>query len=219
QRGYDLVADKFDQSVFRTPACIVDAIEEQLKLRAPFAQGLDVGCGTGALSQVLTRVCTHRVVGLDSSEGMLAKARLACPPLDPAQRVEFWQGDILKLEGRGQFDVCTCFGMFGHLEAADHPEMLRRIRSSLRPGGQFIFVLSHFKRRWTRPLFWFALVFDFLMKLRNLLFKPEFVMYYLSFPLTRARRLLEEIGYRVEIVDDVFPAPYSQLKLIVATRI
>ena len=215
RRGYDLVADKFDQSVFRAPACILDSFETHLRQLGPYREGLDVGCGTGILCQVLARVCLQRVVGLDMSEGMLLKAH--SQPYAPGPAVEFWQGDILELKSLERFDVATSIGMFGHILPQDHPRMLQSIHASLLPGGRFVCVLSHFPRK-TRLLYWLALTFDSLMKVRNLLWKPEFVMYYLSFPLDRAEHLMKSIGLSVEIVSDVFPVPFTQLKLVVATK-
>ena len=217
QRGYDLLAAKFDKSVFRTPECIVASMEESLKRRGPYQDGLDVGCGTGALTELLLRVCQRRVVGLDMSEGMLDRARDQCHPHHDGQRIDFWQGDLLRLESQGQFDVATCFGVFGHLLPEDHPEMLRRVHRALRPGGKFVTVLSHFPKK-TRWLYWVAWLFDNLMRLRNLIWRPTFVMYYLTFPLEKASRMMEQTGFSVEVVDDLFPAPFSQLKLVVATR-
>ena len=217
QEGYDLLAPKFDTSVFRTPDCIVTSMEEHLRRRGPFSDGLDIGCGTGALSELLLRVCTRQVIGLDMSEGMLAKARVQCQPRLPDQRLEFWQGNLLHLESLEKFDVATCFGVFGHLLPEEHPKMLDRVRQALRPGGRFVTVLSHFpsKRRW---LYWLAWTFDNTMRVRNFFWRPTFVMYYLSFPLERASRLMEEKGFSVEVIDDVFPAPFTQLKLIIATK-
>jgi hypothetical protein len=46
--GYDLLAPKFDHTVFRTPDGVLDATAGALRPRGPFGRGLDVCCGTGA---------------------------------------------------------------------------------------------------------------------------------------------------------------------------
>ena len=48
QRGYDLLAPKFDYTPFRTPQAVLDAVGEALRPLVPFAAGLDICCGTGA---------------------------------------------------------------------------------------------------------------------------------------------------------------------------
>src|SRR5881275_1412415 len=75
QRGYDLLAPKFDYTPFRTPDAIVRVVGERLARRGPFADGLDLCCGTGVGLRMLQPLCTRCVVGLDFSAGMLAEAR------------------------------------------------------------------------------------------------------------------------------------------------
>src|SRR5262249_5874533 len=71
ERGYDLLAPKFDYTPFRTPRPILDAVAAHLKVLAPFPAGLDVCCGTGAGMELLRPLCRDRVVGIDFSRGGL----------------------------------------------------------------------------------------------------------------------------------------------------
>jgi ubiquinone/menaquinone biosynthesis C-methylase UbiE len=48
ERGYDLLAPKFDHTPFRTPDSVLGATADALRPLGPFGQGLDVCCGTGA---------------------------------------------------------------------------------------------------------------------------------------------------------------------------
>ena len=69
----------------------------------PQACWLDVGCGTGALSQTILEIASPRsVLGVDPSEGFLALAR---EQLGDA-RAQFLQGDATSLPAaEGAFDV------------------------------------------------------------------------------------------------------------------
>lgn len=58
------------------------------------ARWLDVGCGTGALSQIILAVAAPQsVLGVDPSEGLLARAREQVPDA----RVQFLLGDATSL--------------------------------------------------------------------------------------------------------------------------
>ncbi|KFG02432.1 SAM-dependent methyltransferase [Streptomyces scabiei] len=75
ERGYDLLAPKFDQTPFRTPDAILEAVEAALSSMGPFDHGLDLCCGTGAGMEVLREVCRESITGVDISAGMLAVGR------------------------------------------------------------------------------------------------------------------------------------------------
>src|SRR5262249_47785290 len=159
----DLIAPKFDQSPFRTPDPVLDALSQHL---GNPADALDVGCGTGALLERLVPVTSHRLVGLDFSPGMLAVARQRL-----GDGVELLQGDVLAYTAREEFDLVTCFGMFGHIRAEDHPLMVRRISDALRPGGRLVCIVSDLTTV-RRSLYWGARAFDLAMRIRNALWKP-----------------------------------------------
>jgi demethylmenaquinone methyltransferase / 2-methoxy-6-polyprenyl-1,4-benzoquinol methylase len=75
---------------------------------APEGSALDVACGSGRLTALLAaRAAGGRVVGLDFSEAMLARARHDHPG------IEFQAGDALELPfADGTFDVATiAFGL------------------------------------------------------------------------------------------------------------
>jgi ubiquinone/menaquinone biosynthesis C-methylase UbiE len=103
---------------------------------------LDVGCGTGADVRALAvRVGPRgRVVGLDSSEQLIARAQAAqaAHPADPGSApIEFLHGQAGALPfDDGTFDVARSERVMQHVPdpAAAVAEMLR----VLRPGGQLL---------------------------------------------------------------------------------
>lgn len=205
-RGYDLLAPRFDATPFRTPDAIVEAALAVLG-STRVKRGLDVGCGTGAGLARLRERCDH-VVGVDRSAGMLheARARFATDA-----RVSLVQGDALDLPfGTATFDVACSFGAFGHIRVEDEARFVRNVQRVLAPGGRFVFVTAEpppfFSRRHL-----VARAFNGVMRLRNAVRKPEFVMYYLTFLLPRARRLLEEAGFEMRVQPLGVPSTTDEL--------
>lgn len=227
QRGYDLLAPKFDYTPFRTPQGLLDAVGEQLDALGPFDAGLDLCCGTGAAMMVIRRHCRHRVVGIDFSRGMLDEARRLTAPLTlpsplprgegPEASLEFVLGDVLSLPFAAEFDLAVCFGAFGHILPQDEPRFVAEIARVLRPGGRFVFITMHMPSWWS-PQRWMSWLFNAAMRLRNVLVKPPFIMYYLTFLLPEAATLLRRHGFEVEVRDLKFPGMWSAARLVIATR-
>lgn len=119
QRGYDLLAPKFDHTRYRTPDSVLDATARALKTLGPFTDGLDLCCGTGAGIRVLHEVCSGQTAGLDFSTGMLTEARYryaTAPGFGP----HWVRGDALAPPFRpGTFDLVVSFGAFGHFLPAE----------------------------------------------------------------------------------------------------
>ncbi|WP_405875895.1 MULTISPECIES: class I SAM-dependent methyltransferase [unclassified Streptomyces] len=196
EHGYDLLAPKFDHTPFRTPDSVLDAVAAALAPMGPFASGLDLCCGTGAGVDVLAQVCRRSVTGIDFSAGMLAVAQEGVRPVGPT--VSWVRGDARALPfGPGAFDLVASFGAFGHFLPAELPGLFAQVRSVLRPGGRFVFpVLA--PPRPSSPAFWMLLGFDAVMRVRNAVWRPPFVMYYRAFRLGDVRRELEHAGFRVD---------------------
>ena len=216
ERGYDLLAPKFDYTPFRTPAPILEALGRVLSRLGPIRAGLDVCCGTGAGMEVLRPLCTQRVVGLDMSRGMLQVASERVPQSPGTAEVVLVRGEALDMPFLAEFDVATCLGSFGHVLPRDEARLVDSVARALKPGGRFVFVTAECPPPWCLVGL-LARLFNLLMWIRNLLIRPPFVMYYLTFLLPRARRLLEDRGFEVEVMWDVFPRPYSRCCLVVAT--
>ncbi|MEV3971502.1 class I SAM-dependent methyltransferase [Streptomyces sp. NPDC050698] len=196
ERGYDLLAPKFDHTPFRTPEAVLDAVGSALARRGPFEAGLDLCCGTGAGVEVLARVCRERVTGVDFSAGMLDVARKQAGPGGPP--VSWVRADARALPFAPAFDLVVSFGAFGHFLPGELPGLFAQVRSVLRPGGCFAFPLLAPPRPASLG-YWTLLGFDTVMRVRNALWRPPFVMYYRAFRLGDVQRALVEAGFRVEL--------------------
>lgn len=105
---------------------------------------VEVGCGAAAASRWL-RGQGADVVAVDLSAGMLREAaRLAQPT---GVRVPLAQADALALPLRtGTFDIaCTAFGAVPFV--ADSAAVMREVYRILRPGGRWVFSVTH-PMRW-----------------------------------------------------------------------
>jgi len=217
ERGYDLLAPKFDLTPYRTPDVLAEITARALGEPRSVGRALDVCCGTGAGVRALRPLCRDRVVGVDLSRGMLDEARRRLADAPGEAPVELGRGDALDLPFRAEFDVATCFGAFGHILEADEPRFVRSVARALKPGGRFAFITIDRASPW-RVNYWQARGFNAVMRVRNALWRPPFVMYYLTFLLPRARDLLQAAGFDVAVRRGIFPAPYDQHVLVVATR-
>jgi ubiquinone/menaquinone biosynthesis C-methylase UbiE len=218
ERGYDLLAPKFDYTPFRTPEWLLGIVASYLEKAGPFASGLDLCCGTGAGLEVLRPLCRERVVGIDFSQGMLKECRkkLAASPGEGA--VELVRGNVLALPFDATFDVVVCFGSFGHVLPRDEPRFVAEIARVLRPGGRFVFVTSYLPPWWSRR--WvLSRLFNAAMHFRNALLAPPFIMYYLTFLLPEVESLLRRHVLEVEMRDCGAGKPWEDLRLVVATKL
>lgn len=216
-RGYDLLAPKFDFTPFRTPDAVLEAAAAHTaKAGRPIRKVLDVCCGTGAAMRWFRPLASEAIVGVDRSRGMLAEAERRMKDAPGTAEVRFVRGDALELPFRGEFDVATCFGAFGHILEKDQPRFVDSVANALAPGGRFVFVTSEMPPL-TSPWRWAAHAFNAAIRVRNALHKPPFIMYYLTFTLPRCRELLEARGFDVEVHNGLFAPQYARACLVTAT--
>lgn len=98
---------------------------------------LDLGCGTGAMTQLLKDRFT--VTGVDLSPNMLSIAQEKNPG------IVFHQGDVRTIDLRQEFDVVMMAGaVLGYQHENEHVlATLANVRRHLRPGGLFICDVWH----------------------------------------------------------------------------
>lgn len=213
-RGYDLLAPKFDVTPFRTPDAV---LKPAIAAISPIDSALDLCCGTGAAMRFLRPLCRERVVGIDFSPGMLAAAKKNMETAPGEAKVEFVEGDVMKMTFQNEFDVVTCFGALGHILPEEERAFVRLIHRALKPGGWFVFATGYPPPPLS-PANVVMKSFNGIMKVRNALFNPQFIMYYLTFLLPDIQKLLEEEGFTVAVFKKVYPEPFQKYCLVVAIR-
>lgn len=125
---------------------------------------LDIGCGTGRYFHCLKNV--QRLVGMDVSEEMLARARHPVMEADvTAKEIELIAGNFYNYEfPPASFDFIYSLGVFGNGCPITSP-VLQKFRTWLKPGGCLFFdvmdaanlpALPRFKK-WVRASIYLAL--------------------------------------------------------------
>jgi hypothetical protein len=66
--------------------------------------------------------------------------------------------------------------------------------------------------------YWFSRAFNAAMRVRNALWSPPFVMYYLTFLLPEAKSLLEREGFAVRVIEELFAEPFARYRLVDARK-
>jgi predicted TPR repeat methyltransferase len=78
RKSFDELAESFDAHLkkldYRAPQLLMDAVEREIGIPSGSLGVLDAGCGTGLCGSLL-RPFARRLIGVDLSEGMIAKAR------------------------------------------------------------------------------------------------------------------------------------------------
>ncbi|MGA5375662.1 class I SAM-dependent methyltransferase [Streptomyces griseoincarnatus] len=194
ERGYDLLAPKFDHTPFRTPDSVLDATVAALLESGPYGAGLDLCCGTGAGVDVLRQVCRDAVTGVDFSTGMLEVARSRRRPEGPD--VSWVRADARALPFGPEFDLVVSFGALGHFLPSELPGLFAQVHKVVRPGGRFVLPVVAPPRPGS-PVHAMLLGFDTVMRVRNAVWRPPFVMYYRAVRFGDLWHGLERAGFRV----------------------
>lgn len=105
---------------------------------------LDLACGQGFASRAFLAAGAGEVVGTDYSAAMIERAVANGPPegTDPsALSYVVDDGQVLSRFDDGDFDGVVC--QLGIMDIPDLGATLRAVRRVLKPGGWFVFVISH----------------------------------------------------------------------------
>ncbi len=214
-----MLAPKFDLTPFRTPD---DLVHIAVQSAGHVDAALDLCCGTGVAMEAMLPLTRRRLVGIDFSVGMLAEARRRVSAAydsmaTPQIQIEYVKEDVMQMTFAEEFDLAVCFGALGHILPANEREFLRRVHAALKPGGVFVFITGSHPPLYS-PVAAVFRIFNAIMKIRNRLHKPEFVMYYLTFLLPEIEMKLAAEGFRVDVYRGLFPAPYQKGCMVVATK-
>jgi toxoflavin synthase len=98
---------------------------------------LDVACGEGHFTRILSQAGASKVVGLDISERMiaLARAREAEEPLG----IEYWVEDARSIVPQQDFDLAVAAWLLVYArDRAELALMCRGLASRVRAGGRFV---------------------------------------------------------------------------------
>jgi ubiquinone/menaquinone biosynthesis C-methylase UbiE len=132
---YDLIADWYSGDRSRSIG-----VREALAAVASLARGsriLDLGCGNGVPITVALVAAGYRVVGLDSSRGMLDRFHQNLPNTSAVRgdsRACPFVDDV--------FDAAISWGMLFHLDSRDQATTFAAVSRVLKPGAPFLFTAA-----------------------------------------------------------------------------
>jgi trans-aconitate 2-methyltransferase len=93
---------------------------------------IDAGCGSGKVTEkLLERLSEGRLLAVDGSEAMIAKARERL-----GERVDYLVTDLSELEVDQRVDLIFSTATFHWI--LDHDRLFQRLRAALRPGGRLV---------------------------------------------------------------------------------
>jgi ubiquinone/menaquinone biosynthesis C-methylase UbiE len=215
ERGYDLLAPKFDRTPFRTPDELLAPLARAVGGERSIDAALDVCCGTGAMMRWLRPLCRTRVVGVDFSAGMLDVARTEVAAAPGSATIELVRADAFELPFDSEFDVVTTVGALGHVQRKDEDRFVGGVARALRVGGRFVFVTAEMPSV-ASPAWWLARGFNAAMHVRNALLRPPFHMYYLTFLWPDVKPLLERHGF--DVATRPLDTRFGSFVIVIATK-
>ena len=129
REGYDEWAPSYDEQPNQLLE-IEQPIVREILDGLPIGVALDAACGTGRYAAYLASL-GHTVIGVDSSPGMLARAREKVP------QGEFHEADLHELPlADGSVDLVVC--AIALVQVADIDGPFREFARVLRPGGHLV---------------------------------------------------------------------------------
>lgn len=136
--NYDAIADEYiktENSAFRKymEKATILAVLGNIKGKSV----LDLACGLGNYTRAAKKLGADRVVGVDSSTGMIYQAKL----LEEKQAlgVEYLTQDVTLLEQLGSFDIVTAIYLLPYAQTKKALSgMFRAAYNNLRKGGRLV---------------------------------------------------------------------------------
>lgn len=123
-------ADTYDALAFPQFAWGLEVVE-RLELSGE-ETALDAGCGSGRVSaELLRRLPEGRLIAVDGSEAMIAKARERL-----GDEVAYLLADLSELEIAPPVDLIFSTATFHWI--TDHDRLFARLHAALRPGGRLV---------------------------------------------------------------------------------
>ncbi len=149
--AFDAFAESFDAKLaslsYRAPQLVAEAVAAHAGAPAASMDVIDAGCGTGLVGP-LVRPWARRIVGVDLSTGMLAKARMrgVYDELVAAELVAFLRERPRACDLLVSADTLIYFGALEGFMAAAH--------DTLQPGGLLVFTLESHSQEAQAPDYW-----------------------------------------------------------------
>ncbi len=124
---------------------IMPAIEKLLQLQ-PGETALEVACGNGYFSRRMIGLGAARVVALDFSAKFIEIARARTGQTGPSDKIEFHRIDAtdeaaLLALGERRFDAAVA--NMALMDMAEIEPLMRALSRLLKPGGRFVFSVTH----------------------------------------------------------------------------
>src|SRR3954452_12278826 len=131
---YDAWAERYEQEGSSRAADVPFYVELARGADGPL---VELAVGTGRVAIPVARATGRRVIGIDSSAGMLAQARLRAA--EHGVELELREGDIreLEIEEPAALIYCPARSLLHLPTWADRRRCFERVAASLRPGGRF----------------------------------------------------------------------------------
>lgn len=96
---------------------------------------IDLGCGTGNLTQkLITAYPNAYVTCIDMAENML---KIVKTKLKRKRKVNFWLGDICDFDYSGKYDAIVASMVLHHIDKKDKVKFYRKLYNALSKGGVF----------------------------------------------------------------------------------
>lgn len=137
---FDSFADTFEEKLgvlnYQAPQHVANILKQRASDCLGNLDVLDAGCGTGLAADFL-RPLAKQLIGVDLSDGMLAKARTR----DVYDQLFNEELCLFLSTRRGQFDLVVSIDTLNYF--GDLKDVFAHTAASLRTGGRFVFTLEH----------------------------------------------------------------------------